>query len=78
MQRAASRQRNKHDAVREEVCFCVFECICVCVCVHLLKVAEGGVALDVVLLLEAVKLARMHVHPRQHLEGGGEVERDQP
>ena len=52
--------------------------MCLCVCVHLLKVAEGGVALDVVLLLEAVKLARMHVHPRQHLEGGGEVERGQP
>ena len=48
-------------------------------CVHLLKVAEGGVALDVVLLLEAVKVARMHVHPGQHLEGrvkGREFRRD--
>ena len=46
---------------------------------HLLKVAEGGVALDVVLLLEAVKVARMHVHPGKHLEGrvkGRESRRD--
>lgn len=33
-----------------------------------LKVAEGRVAFDVVLLLEAVKLSRVHVHPRQYLK----------
>lgn len=32
-----------------------------------LKVAEGRVAFDVVLLLEAVELCRVNVHPRQHL-----------
>lgn len=35
---------------------------------HSLKVAEGRVAFDVELLLEAVKLSRVHIHPRQHLE----------
>lgn len=32
-----------------------------------LKVAEGRVAFDVVLLLEAVKLGWVHVHPCQYL-----------
>lgn len=35
---------------------------------NLLKIAEGRVAFDVVLLLEAVKLTRVHVHPRQYLQ----------
>ena len=33
-----------------------------------LKVAEGRVAFDVVLLLEAVKLSWVHIHPRQYLK----------
>ena len=33
-----------------------------------LKVAEGRVAFDVVLLLEAVKLGWVHVHPCQYLK----------
>ena len=33
-----------------------------------LKVAEGRVALDIVLLLEAIKLCWVHIHPCQHLE----------
>lgn len=32
-----------------------------------LEEAEGRVAFDVVLLLEAVKLSRVNVHSRQHL-----------
>lgn len=33
-----------------------------------LEEAEGRVAFDVVLLLEAVKLSRVNVHPREHLQ----------
>lgn len=33
-----------------------------------LKVAEGRVAFDVVLVLEAVKLSRVHIHSCQHLK----------
>lgn len=33
-----------------------------------LEEAEGRVAFDVVLLLEAVKLGRVNVHSRQHLQ----------
>ncbi len=33
-----------------------------------LKVAEGRVAFDVVLLLEAVKLSWVHIHPCQYLK----------
>lgn len=41
-----------------------------------LKVAESRVALDVELLLEAVKLSRVHIHPRQHLKDGTRMRKD--
>lgn len=44
----------------------VFE-VCEPMVRHSLKVAEGRVAFDGVLLLEAVELGRVHVHPCQHL-----------
>lgn len=33
-----------------------------------LKVAEGWVAFDIVLLLEAIKFSWMHINSRQYLE----------
>lgn len=33
-----------------------------------LKVAESRVAFDAVVMLEAVKLSRVHIHPRQYLD----------
>lgn len=43
------------------------ERVCVCGGGDSLEEAEGRVAFDVVLLLEAVKLSRVDVHSRQHL-----------
>lgn len=39
-----------------------------------LEEAEGWVAFDVVLLLEAVKLSRVNVHSREHLQKETSVE----
>lgn len=39
---------------------------------NLLKVAEGRIAFDVVLLLKAVKLSWVNIHPRQYLKNKSE------